>query len=110
VLKIGQVNKVLTIEMVMEKSQENLERSVEGKGKSFNNLFAQELVGKTNIQTIFFQRMLLSQGRMACNKKERVMKNISSSQIQTLYLLLLQLISYHLGIVTTHWCYCSNII
>ncbi len=50
-LKIGQDNKVLTIEMVMEKFQENMERSVEGKGKSFTNLFAQELIGKTNIQT-----------------------------------------------------------
>ncbi len=55
-LKIGQDNKVLTIEMVMEKSQVYTERSVEGKGKSFINLFAQELVGKTNIQTKNFPK------------------------------------------------------
>jgi hypothetical protein len=42
VLKIGQDNKVLTTKMVMEKSQENMEKSVEGKGKSFTNLFVQE--------------------------------------------------------------------
>jgi hypothetical protein len=49
VLKIGQDKKVLTIEMVMRKSQKNMERSVQGKGKSFINLLVQELVGKTNI-------------------------------------------------------------
>jgi len=49
VLKIGQDKKVLTVEMVMKKSQKNMERSVEGKGKSFINLLVQELVGKTNI-------------------------------------------------------------
>ncbi len=49
VLKTSQDKKVLTAEMVMKKSQKNMERSVEGKGKSFINLLAQELVGRTNI-------------------------------------------------------------
>jgi hypothetical protein len=44
-----QDKKVLIVEMVMKKSQKNMKKSVEGKGKSFNNLLAQELVGKTNI-------------------------------------------------------------
>jgi hypothetical protein len=37
-----------------------------------------------------------------CYQKERGMKNISSSQIQILYLQLLQLTFCHLGTVTTH--------
>jgi hypothetical protein len=49
VLKTGQDKKVLIIKIVMKKSQKDMERSVEGKGKSFINLLAQELVGKTSI-------------------------------------------------------------
>jgi uncharacterized iron-regulated protein len=46
VLKIGQDKKVLTIEMVMKKSQKIVERSVEGKGKSFINLLVQRVSWK----------------------------------------------------------------
>jgi hypothetical protein len=56
VLKTCQDKKVLTIEMMMKNSQKNMERSVEGKGKSFENLLAQELVGKTNISTKNFSK------------------------------------------------------
>jgi hypothetical protein len=63
VLKIGQGNKVWTTKMVMEKSQENMERSVKGKGKYFINLFVQKLEKQASKQ-LFFQNMLLSQGRM----------------------------------------------
>jgi len=49
VLKTAQDKKVLIIKIVMKKSQKDMERSVEGKGKSFINLLAQELVGKTSI-------------------------------------------------------------
>jgi hypothetical protein len=48
-LKTSQNKNVLTIEMVMEKPQENMERNVKEKGKSSTNLLAQKLVGKTTL-------------------------------------------------------------
>lgn len=45
---------------------------------------------------------------MHCNPKERSLKNISSSQFQTLYLRLLQYVFCHSGTVIVYGSYCSN--
>jgi hypothetical protein len=43
-----------------------------------------------------------------CNKKERGMENIPTSQIQMLNLRLLQHIFCHSNTIIIHWFYCSN--
>jgi hypothetical protein len=70
-----------------------------------------ELVSESRVHNKYllgFKQNDNGTNRRSVTKKKRGVKNVTSSQIQTLYLRFLQFIFCHSGTVTIHWCSYPN--